>query len=706
MRRILHTALLFPVLAGAASAQRVARTPPEQRGVDAVIESLEAAQMRFFYLWRLAFQQSDSMGMGGLLRAADPAFMRRSTDSISVAALAIQRVREAYAHCNYNGRGHGLFYAIPRDRFVEGEDPHITFCPSWQLAPGSTEYDARTDIDAGIADRFRRAIRTARDSLIAEHSRAFDTVPENEWIAGQFVRYLVDRRSFDEALAAMRECRASASWCALLTGYVLASADSQAAADSVFSVALSAMPTSDRCVWNDLAVLLQPGERPEYERATCAQRDSLNRVLWWLSDPLYIEPANARRVEHFSRRVNALLRSAIRRDERYPWQPSRGAAAHVEMLVRYGRPSFNWWAWEFTWPGLDFSTFYLNGINGSSYASFEYFGERMHPIPLWSAVKAPLAAVRTDWDINDPKGPISRASFRDDALPRAIERIHVRVSSWWPEEHYRPPSFISQLPEGQVGFLRRDREIFLATATEVTPEQSRRTEGAVVHATLLTTTHPDSFTTVAQADGRVGAPLVLHGMIPSRPALLAIEYGSGGDTTVAAGRTRFGIAPPPTLTMMASREQAISDLLMLRALGVDQAAPTDLARVLPTMLGSQRIERNSRMAVYWETYGFLPTDTVEVAVWVERNTPQGILRQFGIALNVARDLNTPVAITWTENGEPGRVRLIPAAVPVVARSVVLDTSALAAGAYWLDVVVRARGREPVRSRRAFEVPPR
>ena len=91
------------------------------------------------------------------------------------------------------------------------------------------------------------------------------------------------------------------------------------------------------------------------------------------------------------------------------------------------------------------------------------------------------------------------------------------------------------------------------------------------------------------------------------------------------------------------------------------------------------------------------------AIWIERFTQQGVMRRFGIALRVATDLNTPIAMSWSEPDPGRRSHVINGDVPIVGRSVVLDVSTLPRGEYWLDVAVGKPGQEPVRGRRAFTV---
>ena len=117
------------------------------------------------------------------------------------------------------------------------------------------------------------------------------------------------------------------------------------------------------------------------------------------------------------------------------------------------------------------------------------------------------------------------------------------------------------------------------------------------------------------------------------------------------------------------------------------------------MLGSTVLPSGSRVAVYWETYGIGVTDTVDAAVLVERYSTQGLMRRLGGLLGIKADLNTPIVHTWRENDASRAIRVpTRTQTTILARSIVIDFSALPAGNYWLEVAASTRGREPVRSR--------
>lgn len=151
---------------------------------------------------------------------------------------------------------------------------------------------------------------------------------------------------------------------------------------------------------------------------------------------------------------------------------------------------------------------------------------------------------------------------------------------------------------------------------------------------------------------------------------------------------------------MRTTDRAISDPVILQAPSVDDVLPVETNAALQRMAASPRVQPVGKMAIYWETYGFAATDTMELALWIERHTEQGIARSFTNRLGLTTDLNTPVAVSWTELPGTARVHVIEGPVRIVGRSVSVDVSHLAKGSYWLDVAARTPGGETVRGRRS------
>jgi hypothetical protein len=675
------------------------------------MEALEAAELRFMYGWRAAFRLSIDKRTG----PADPRYdffaspgfgvrenQRSVWESTPARHRAIQALATAYSHCHSDARPYVWAMAgVPESRVLSSKTSGRVFCPSWVLSD-SLHYDASVVVDNAIAPRYRAAIRNGRDSAIQLFERGAREFPGSAWVIGQLVRLLVDQRELGRALAAAQGCRAAPVWCAQLLGYVHAERGNWVRADSAFETAARAMSPPERCAWNDASVLLDSLAVATYLAVPCAGRDSVNAILWWLSDPMYTEPGNERRAVHYARRIGIALRSGLLYDERYDWRPIAGRDGMTEMIERYGWPAYSYWAYGFLASAVDLAMARFDSTHHIAYTTFEYTGGRLQTVPVWRAIADPLKSASGDWAISDPRKPVPRVTYRDDRVSREFVQVVSKVSEWWPRQHFAPSAPLAQIPDGQTAFLRRDANVIFATANPIAPGDFGSTRRSI-SGTLMITSQPDDVRVVANARGVVGAPLVLFGPIESRPTLAAVEFPAVSATGPAGGRTRFSVAPPAPLSSMRSGEFAISDLVVLTPPSAGDQYPAETERVLPFMAGSTTFARGRRVGVYWETYGFAPDDSVEFAVWIERYTAQGLLRRFGIALNVATDRNTPVAQSWTETRLGRNANVIPGRVPVIGRSIVLDASALTPGEYWLDVVARKPGSEPVRSRRSIVI---
>jgi hypothetical protein len=256
--------------------------------------------------------------------------------------------------------------------------------------------------------------------------------------------------------------------------------------------------------------------------------------------------------------------------------------------------------------------------------------------------------------------------------------------------------------------LRRKNGALLAIATDLGALRlGRRAGDTIPGITLVTSDAPGDVNRVAVARGIVGGPFEMHAIIPSTPTVVGVEFLATGPSAPIAGRMRFGVMPPPPLSALAPGDLAVSDPVLLRTAPLGAALPNDAESALRLMATSHIIGASGQLGVYWETYGFQPDDSVEVAVWIERYTSQGIARRFGIAMRIATDLNTPVSMSWREP-QPGHSAsaFVDGGISVIGRSVILDASRLAPGDYRLEVAVRKPGRpEPVRGRTTFIVKP-
>ncbi len=669
----------------------------------ATADSVVAAELRFFETWARAQVYSNRDNQKAaypilshwiIVQPVDKpedAQPRWNGDRTVVVSL------NAAAGCGFYGwAGPGL------GTRVGGDAAHLPMCPhSLGIAVGGPE-DQRWGWDATLSTSRRDTVRLARAGLIALLDSATALLPRNEFIVGQRVRFLVDQLDFAAARKAAGECRAGRSWCAMLLGYAIAREGDIRLADSVFRAALGAMSPAKRCRWSDIRSLLDSVSSREYERLTCEQRDSVNARFWWLADPLFSTPGNERRVEHFARMVLVALHSALTLDEFFDWRTDVAGNAVGEMLVRYGWPSLSGTASRTGAPGNAQDLILIlrrensadwvrsgdrsrvseylerqHDIRGPYASRYGYPKGRIHVAPALAALDNVFASRPVDW-------PVVADTERN---------------AGWPSESYAPPRPILALSDAQTVLLRRSGGALLAVAIDLDAARLRRTPGQVIDGVaLLESTAPDSMDEIARSSGVVGGTLRIRGLARSAPAIGAVEFPAGPTAMDApAGRLRFGFTPPRSLDSMVSGEVAVSrPVILVGAGGVPLPLPAD--SLLERMAGSAVIGKGRSIGVYWETYGFSPDSNVDLGVWMQRATPQGLLREVGNLLGMTEDLNTPVVTTWRAPAAASAMIVSRGAVPVVARSVAVDMSHLAPGDYWLEVAAALPGRTPVRER--------
>lgn len=691
MRLLVPAVLLLQSVSSQAQSPVMLTTPAR-----AIVDSVAAAELRFFREWGQVWRLSEdsrsarpqgTVGQRSGISTAPPVPYNVRNDST--------RPRNMHLHCHpSNGTqtsASTFAWTVRPNSMIRSEYAGLfSVCPTWTFE--NTRGDERIIIDAGLESQFRHPVIAARRSLLAMIEAASEAIPSNDFLIGQRIRFLGDLGLRDSVLSVARRCRGSSWWCFSLRGFALARLDRVVDAGLAFDSALAVLTPQERCNWTDFHVLLDSAGRKDYPRLSCELREAANARIWWLADPMFTMPGNERRVEQFARKVEIAFRRSLDRDERYDWRYVAGGDALEEMVMRYGWPSYTWWGG----PQNDRShSGYLKtpsayGPGGplhEPYTSFEYSQPRQHTLALWRAVRDPLNATTADWQVNAPD-----SGGTDD----------VGAARWWPWEHYAAPYPISELSIGQMAMLRRDSAVVLAIALDVPSSKVNREPGAPLLAKLLVTDGPEQITIVAENNRPVDSRLAMHGMIPARPFLLGLEIPLVQPFHGAA-RTRLGIKPPATLASMSVGELAISDPVILIAPEGDSAPPTETDAALSLMASSTTIPPSRRLAVHWETYGFKPTDSVDVAVWVERYTSQGLFRRLGNALRVTTDLNTPVATTWREPQPAVRTSFIPGRIPVVARTIVLDASKLPRGSYWLQVAIAKPGETPITSRRSFVI---
>ena len=690
MVSLLMAALQF---AGASLAPQPPPSAPPRASAAAVVDSARGATSQFNWLWRFYWEASVTQSISAAFtdRRPLPAGLGTVVPQSAIPPMAafgyIDQIRRQYLHCHPDG--FGGFRRIDVDIIESGAGKRAV-CPSWDLSAEPPPFDERLGIDAEIRPELLPGLRLQRLALLALLDRAAAAVPDDDWIAGQRVRFALDQGDTTRALASAMDCRAQTGWCMALQAYVRYGRGQVPLADSIFQAAVVRLPGIERCEWTDLAVLLGSDGAKAYEKIPCHDRDSVNARIWWLTTPMYTESGNERRAEHYAREVDLKLRETDVPAQRWDMRDREGGQAVREMLIRYGWPAYSYWAGHyedaghFGYLGVFDSTTMAAGI----FATAEYPLNRFHTVPSWTAIEDPWHAADSAWSLDIPLLP----------------KTSVMDVTWWPQEHaVHAAGPLVQLSDVQSALLRRDSTIALAVATEPQPRLLRRPSGDTIAAALIVSSGPDSIR-VQRARAVVGATAVMRTTIASAPEIVGVEYPQGGGRPSV--RTRFGVVPPPTLREMAPHAVAISPPVLLRAPEAGATPETDPDRALDLMFGATTFSTMGRVGVYWETYGVGAGDTVDVAVHISpRLPPRGVLRRVVSRLGIGAPPPGGVSGGWREPS-PGRlVTTIPGAHPIQARNVTLDLSRLAPGPYAIAVSVARPGEAPISATREFVILP-
>lgn len=610
--------------------------------------------------------------------------------------------------CNFYGPNAWSDHAwgIPaKERRIasQGNDRHWV-CPNW-LPP--VDYylsqaqlgDEAVWIDNALEPAHRPRIAGERRALIQELAANVAMVPRDSVLVGQYVRMLVDNKEYAGALNAAQHCRAGDAWCLSLKGFVLHRMGRIAEADSAFQAGIAAQEPLQRCGFARIGALLQNETRKEYEKLPCVKQDSVNQIVWWLADPLWSDKGNDRLTEQYARKVTIALRSALGRDERYNWTPLGGGDALVEMVERYGWMSFTYGGrapGSVMFPSVQTGAY--GGVPknlqaklavrqmGGFKTTYEYSIGRVHLVPPSSMVRAPFDITNDDWSLNAPAGTYWDHTF-----------------NWWPEEHYAPVHPLIKLREQQTAFFRRQDHSLLAYSTALANTDIDRKLGDSVSAAIAISPGPGTIDVVERK--RLGAQdrLAFLAPLPNTPSLVSVEvpWSAAG---ARGARSRFGVRPPPPLSQMRSGAVAISDPIILAVPAGATALPNLADSAVALMHGSTLLAAGAgEMGVYWETYGISAGDTVDITVGVQRKGTAGVLDRVTSVVGALANANSLVSASWTEpqGGQP--VRTVPGAIPIQMRAVVLDISALPIGTYTLEIGVRKRGTDTVKSSREFTI---
>jgi hypothetical protein len=559
-------------------------------------------------------------------------------------------------------------------------------CPSWYPARATPPWDERDGIDKALIEQLVPAIRQKRAALLDELDRGAALLPHDDWITGQRVRFRMDQADTAGALRAAGECTASAWWCAALAGYMLSLHELMSHADSAFAHMLALMPAQTRCNWTDLSLLLPEEDRDTYREIPCEARDSLNARFWWLADVLHSDSVNERRATHFARKVLVELRSATSFHERWDMRPEAGGNAVAEMLLRYGWPSFAWWGGR----SNDFGHFGYLGTSDSvtidhgRFTTVEYTYPRFRLVPALRAIQNPAHSHDTDWAIS----------------ARAHAAIYPADTLWWPTEHYeRVEGPLIQL-WSQHGMFRRAENVLFAMASRFLEEEFAGAQGDTLWGWLFSGHGPSTMRREPKG-AIVGLTNVFKAFVPAEPQLISLELHGRRPAGVVA-RTRFGIEPPPPLSALPAGEISISSPVFIRPTTPDQLPPNDPELALSRMYGTAIFRSPQAIGIYWETYGVMERDSVELTIRIESHAPRpGFLRRIGIALGIAQAPAGTVTVEWSESQPQSHMRIVSGPTPIQGRVMSLGISQLRPGEYSFVVSAARPGKPEVTARRSF-----
>ncbi len=590
----------------------------------------------------------------------------------------------ANLHCHFDGSFSGGREVVRNSQgkpsgILTSAYTRFSICPDWLSSARNASIDETQRPDAALAaPRYDRVVE-ARGALLAKLDSAAHLFPRDSWITGQRVRFRVDAGQLDAAMTVASSCTFDAVWCATLAGYVAHVSGNVPQADSIFVRALAAMPDSVRCAWSSVQPLLPRDAYDKYELLSCAQRDSVNRMAFWLGDAMWSEPGNERRAEQLARVVRSALTFDLPRNERWDLRDKNGGDAIRVMFLRYGWPTVTAYGGK----GTDLShDAWLGPYATPPYSAPEYSRDRISTLPAYDAMLDPMTVQDSDFVLTAPRG---------------------NIMAWWPTEHFRRKrGTVTSLAQGQTALLRRDGGALFAVATKLSAPELESQYGQPVTATLVLSPRPDSVSIVSTQLATLGGGVLLRAIVAKGPTLAGVEVQTTRGTPIAA-RSRFGVVAPGALTDMKAHETAVSEPILFDPQGLDLVAQSDLASPFDFMYYGLQFANPQRLGVFWESYGFVPGDSVTVTVRLERVTPVGRFRRIGMAMRVAADPNGAVTASWTEP-QPGRSAVrISGSIPVLARHITLDVSTLQAGAWRLRVAMHRPREAEVFADRLFAV---
>jgi hypothetical protein len=453
-----------------------------------------------------------------------------------------------------------------------------------------------------------KLIAAGRNGLITLLDSSAALNPADGWIAGQRVRYLIEGGRTDDAVNAARQCRAEPWRCTALEGLALHVAQRYQEADSVFRVALRAMPEAERCEWLDLRRLTEGRLEREISRASCVEREVLAHRLWELSEPFWSEPGNDLRTEHFARHTMSAILTGSANAHAMSW-----GADSEELLVRLG------WAEWFTRHRDDVGGFTtsprVTGRDREPSYNFLAFVPSIRSVPR---------IADSSWRFRDQ---LARTRY----APRYLKRL-------------------VDLPHQLARFPRGD-SMLVTVAYRIADTALSRDS---VSTWLLTRRSADGSAQTADGRRETGdwkGRGVLSGLVARDTLVASIEVR--GSQTKKAARARYTIDP-----LTCHGTWCLSDLLLFEA--SDPAKTAHVDSLIGTAAAELTFSSRKPLGVYWEIQ---TRGQAAVPVWLNLIVSPArvsLARRVATRLKLASEL-APVRLRWqttlTTNPEGQHVML-------------------------------------------------
>ena len=261
------------------------------------------------------------------------------------------------------------------------------------------------------------------------------------------------------------------------------------------------------------------------------------------------------------------------------------------------------------------------------------------------------------------------------AAADGIEAVRYDLTAEKDDERYTPDAYgpVFELPSQFARFLKGDS---LAVAAAADLDEA----DLVAPETVFLLSHgPDRFPVRRRSDTDA-ARQVFQTVLAQQPVVVGIE---SIDTRRSVARARGGLPP------LATHGLVLSDPLLL--IPGTRSLPGSRDGAVAAMMAGTTIESGNELAVYWEVYGVVTGQPLELSVSIE-GTNRGVFTRVLRALRIRGDAEGPV-VAWTES----------AGAPTHPMAVALDTGVLEDGQYVLKIEVAVPDGSKATTTRSFTV---